>query len=333
MKPVHTSLRALWHTKNIMILTVSMESMTVLPRATPPYTIFTLCAPLTAPHSVEANGLLRSVMVQDLETPAKILKIGLLTGGISASGLIMRDFPQGMLNTFMGLQVAGVIKEILSYNTPGSLQKALSYLLLVCPWDPSLLGHALCFLSMFCVTVQSHHENFKGYSEELKNVCQEVGGSVTSLVQGSGQEHIQAVSQGNSNVYTGVFKDDSLDDYCDWLRRNLKNIIQPLNLMSEKCTNWNPISFSMGVTAGPFLYGFVPKDKSWTNHIKENLPPVIKNLIEPLEKLEKALQTSSVGATAGGVVTGLLGTGGLGAGAAYGLNLFGFKNLVTGFLK
>ncbi|KAK1933422.1 secreted antigen 1 [Babesia divergens] len=250
-------------------------------------------------------------------------------------GLVKRGFSGLTLTSNTAENVAGNIENILTHNNPGPLQKVLASLLLACEWDPSLLGHALCFLSMFCVTVQSPQKNFEGYSEELKDVCRELSGSLQPFVQGSSQSHISAVSQGTSNVYSGVFKDDSLDDYCDWLRKNLKNIIEALKDMSEKCKTWGTSTpFQMGFTAGPFLYGFVPKDKSWMNHIKENLQGPITSLIESLEKLENALQTSSsAGATAGGVFTGLFGLGGAGAGAAYGFNLFGLKNLVTGLLK
>ncbi|KAK1933762.1 putative RIBOSOME BINDING PROTEIN-1 [Babesia divergens] len=254
----------------------------------------------------------------------------LVTPGLIKRGFLDRDLD----DSNDGQTVAPVIKQIISHDSAGPLQKVLLYLLFVCPWDPSLTGHALCFLSMFCVTVQSPQKNFEGYSEELKNVCQEIQSSLNSFVQGSSQSHILAVSQGNSNVYTGVFKNDSLDAYCDWLRGNLQNIIQSLNLMSEDCGTWNPMSFQTGLTAGPFLYGFVPKDKSWMTDISSNLQGPIKSLIESLEKLEKALQTSSsAAATAGGVFTGLLGTGGLGAGAAYATNAFGFQNLITSFIS
>ncbi|KAK1939073.1 hypothetical protein X943_003027 [Babesia divergens] len=250
-------------------------------------------------------------------------------------GLIKRGFLDRELEgSNKGQNVATAIKNIITHDTPGSFQKVLAYLLFSCPWDPSLTGHALCFLSMFCVTVQSPQKNFEGYSEELKDVCRELSGSLNSFVQGSGQSHILAVSQGNSNVYNDVFKDESLDAYCEWLKRNLKNIIDALNLMSKDCGTWNPMSFQMGLTAGPFLYGFVPKDKSWMNRINENLPKAITPLIEPLEKLEKALEpSSSTAAAAAGAAGGIFGLGGAGAGAAYATNAFGFQNFITGLIS
>ncbi|KAK1935513.1 hypothetical protein X943_000324 [Babesia divergens] len=257
-------------------------------------------------------------------------------------GLIRRGFLGRQLkDSNDGSMVATVIAKIIKHDNPEALQKALSYLLFSCPWDNALLGHALCFVTKFCSEVGNPDEgqkNFKGYSEELKTVCQEIEGSLTSFVQGSGQSHILAVSQG-SNVYSGVFNDDSLDDYCDWLRGNLKNIIQSLKAMDQDCKNWSsPISFEWGFTAGPFLYGFVPKTTGWMTHIESKLPKAITPLIESLEKLEKALEpSSSAGATAGGVFTGLFGLGGAGAGAAYATNAFGFQNFITslisGFLK
>ncbi|KAK1932183.1 secreted antigen 3 [Babesia divergens] len=273
-----------------------------------------------------------------------------LSGGTKpfTPGLVKRGFSDGELDeSNTADNVAENIKQSLGHDSAGSLQNVLCGFMFSCPWDDALTGHACLFLHKFCSEVSTEGERlkgkFKGYSEELKDVCLGLQSSLQPFVSGSSQSHILAVSQKVDNVYSGVFKNDSLDAYCDWLKRNLQNIIQSLNLMSEDCKNWgSPHSFEWGYTAGPFLYGFVPKDKSWMNHIKENLPPKIKSLTASLEKLEKALQTSSsvsssssssAGATAGGVFTGILGTGGLGAGAAYGLNLFGFKNLVTSLIS
>ncbi|KAK1937596.1 hypothetical protein X943_003208 [Babesia divergens] len=109
--------------------------------------------------------------------------------------------------------------------------------------------------------------------------------------------------------------------------------------MSSDSTTWaSPLSYEMGVTAGPLKYGFVPKDGGWENGINEKLKPFISKLTgeDPgsLEKLPKALEpSSSVVATAGGVFTGLLGTGGLGASAAYATNAFGLKDIITGLIS
>ncbi|KAK1939080.1 secreted antigen 1 [Babesia divergens] len=259
-------------------------------------------------------------------------------------GLIKRGFSD--LSSNDGQTVADNIKTIISHESTGPLQKALSHLLFACEWDPALLGHACLFLHKFCSEVSTEGERlkgkFKGYSEELKNVCLGLSGSLQPFVSGSSQSHILAVSQGG-NVYNDVFKNDSLDAYCDWLRGNLKNIIGSLEKMSSDCKTWGTsISFEWGYTAGPFLYGFVPKDKSWMNRINENLPKAITPLIESLNELEKALQTSSsvssssgssAGATAGGVTTGVLGAGGLGFGAAYATNAFGFQNFISGLIS
>ncbi|KAK1939120.1 secreted antigen 3 [Babesia divergens] len=240
---------------------------------------------------------------------------------ILTPGLIKRGFSDRQLTSNTGQTVAQNIKESLGHDSAKALQKALSYLLFSCDWDNALLGHALCFLSMFCVTVQSPQKNFKGYSEELKDVCLGLSGSLTSFLNGSSQSHILAVSQGTSNVYSGVFKDESLDDYCDWLKDNLERIIQSLKAMSSDCKNWSsPHSFEWGYTAGPFLYGFVPKDKSWMNRINENLPKAITPLIESLNELQKALEPSSSTAAAA-------------AGAAYATNAFGLKDIITGLIS
>ncbi|KAK1936449.1 hypothetical protein X943_003558 [Babesia divergens] len=254
-------------------------------------------------------------------------------------GLIKRGFSTGELTSNTGETVADAIKNIITHDTPGSFQKVLASLLFACPWDNALLGHALCFVTKFCEKVGTEgerlKEKFKGYSEDLKTVCLEVGGSLTSFLNNSSQSHILAVSQGNSNVYSDVFKDDSLDDYCDWLKRNLKNIIDALKAMSTDCKNWgSPHSFEWGYTAGPFLYGFVPKTTGWMNHIKENLPKAITPLIESLNELKKALEpSSSTAAAAAGAAGGIFGLGGAGAGAAYATNAFGLKDIITGLIS
>ncbi|KAK1935538.1 secreted antigen 1 [Babesia divergens] len=211
-------------------------------------------------------------------------------------GLIKRGFPPGQLHdSNKGQTVAGAIKHILYHDTPEAFQKVLAYLLFACPWHESLLGHACLFLHKFCSEVSTEGERlkgkFKGYSEELKNVCQGLQSSLTSFLNGSSQSHILAVSQGNSNVYTGVFKDDSLDAYCDWLRGNLKNIIGSLEKMSSDCKTWGTsMSFQMGFTAGPFKYGFVPKDSDWMNRIDEKLQGPIQTLTASLRELQQCLK-------------------------------------------
>ncbi|KAK1940201.1 secreted antigen 3 [Babesia divergens] len=256
-------------------------------------------------------------------------------------GLIKRGFPSqtSKLTSNTGETVADNIKNIITHNTPGPLQKVLLYLLLVCPWDNALLGHALCFVTKFCSKVSAEGSlegKLKGYSGDLKTVCQELQRNLTPLVNGT---YLSAVCQKNTKLFDGIWDDKNFDKYCDWLKRNLHYIIEALKAMAQDCKNWgSDVAFQMGFTAGPFLYGFVPKERTWQDRIKENLQGPITSLIEPLEKLEKALQTSSsAGATAGGVFTGLFGLGGAGAGAAYATNAFGFQNfisgLISGFLK
>ncbi|KAK1937979.1 hypothetical protein X943_001383 [Babesia divergens] len=266
-----------------------------------------------------------------------------LIGGSDDDDFIARGFLQGELHkSNNGQNVAQELKKAVSLKpskTEGSLQNVLCGFMFVCKWNDALLGHALCFLSMFCVTVQSPQKNFEGYSEELKDVCRELSGSLTSFVQGSSQSHILAVSQ-STNVYTGVFKDDSLDAYCDWLRDNLKNIIKSLQSMSSESTTWDSDKLQGANTAGPFLYGFVPKDNKWQDYMtRGNLQGPISKLTASLRQLKEYIDTassgssSSAGATAGGVFTGLFGLGGAGAGAAYATNAFGFQNFITGLIS
>ncbi|KAK1935290.1 secreted antigen 1 [Babesia divergens] len=259
--------------------------------------------------------------------------------------LIERGFVDRELDTSNdGSTVASTISQIIKHDTPGPLQSALSHLLLACPWHDSLLGHACLFLSTFCDQVKDHGEKFQNYFsssdfEELQRVCSTVKENLQPFTHASGLP-LSAVCHSNSDLYSGLWNPEAIPLYVKWLKENLDSIIESLTLMSGECTKWDSENLQTAKTAGPFLYGFVFKG-SWSDGtFKSQLPSKISSLTNSgpgsLQSLQKSLEKFSTGnpaATAGGVVTGLLGTGGLGAGAAYGLNLFGFKNLVTGLIS
>ncbi|KAK1939806.1 hypothetical protein X943_003469 [Babesia divergens] len=70
-------------------------------------------------------------------------------------GLIKRGFSTGNLaGSNTGQDVATAIAKMIKHDSAGDLQKFVLYLLLACPWDDALTGHALCFLYTFCSKVQ-----------------------------------------------------------------------------------------------------------------------------------------------------------------------------------
>ncbi|KAK1932179.1 hypothetical protein X943_002248 [Babesia divergens] len=272
-------------------------------------------------------------------------------------GLIARGFASvsSRLTSNTAENVAEKLKSAVSLNIQGddgSLQNVLCGFMFVCKWDDALLGHALLFLSKFCEKVGSDYtrdggetfnqfrgkfeRKFNGSFDEMQKRCNEVNNGLRPFTLGLGNtdSKLYAVCQRNTNLFNDLWDDKNFDKYCDWLRKHLKNIIEALKDMSEKCKQWTKGKLKDASSAGPSRFGFVPKQSDWMNRINENLQGPITSLIEPLEKLEKALQTSSsAGATAGGVFTGLFGLGGAGAGAAYATNAFGFQNLVTSFIS
>ncbi|KAK1935310.1 secreted antigen 3 [Babesia divergens] len=264
---------------------------------------------------------------------------GANTPGPFKYGFVFKD------NNWQDYVTKGNLPKAITSLT-ASLKNLLADLLFVFPWDPSLLGHALCFLYKFCSKVQdgSLEGKLKGYSGDLKTVCHDLQNHLQYFVNGSGT-YIRAVCKSNTTLFDGIWDDEHFDKYCDWLRKNLKNIIAALKAMSSDCKQWTKEKLKEASSAGPSRFGFVFKDDSWNDQtFKTQLPSKISPLTAPaensgsLKKLKECLEpSSSTAAAAAGAAGGLFGLGGAGAGAAYGLNLFGFKNLVTslisGFLK
>ncbi|KAK1939093.1 secreted antigen 1 [Babesia divergens] len=271
-------------------------------------------------------------------------------------GLISRGFLGSELkNSNDGSTVAPLIKNIIKHDNPGDFQKVLASLLFACPWDPSLLGHALCFLYKFCEKVGSDYlqeggESFNQYKEEferkfngsfdeMQKRCNEVNNGLTpfTLGLGSSETHLSPVCQKNTGLFNDLWDDGKFEDYVKWLKENLEKIIEALEKLSTEHTTWTTHSFEHAYTAGPFRFGFVFKDNKWQNDMSHRkLQEPISKLTASLQSLQKSLEnfsTGNPGATAGGVFTGLLGTGGLGAGAAYATNAFGFQNFISGLIS
>ncbi|KAK1937477.1 secreted antigen 3 [Babesia divergens] len=275
-------------------------------------------------------------------------------------GLIKRGFSDRELHTNKkGSEVATAIKTILKHDSTAALQNALSYLLPVCDWHPSLLGHAICFLSTFCSKVNNSdntplksqvEKKFSGKSEYFKNICDTLVPHLEPFLNGSAFESesdlgLRAVSQQNQKLFDSLWDDGKFDAYVNWLNERLPQLIEALQKMSTDCKNWgSPLSYEMGGTAGPFLYGFVFKDNNWQDRINENLQGPINELTTPLNSLLQCLNgdfsanseaitqepTGNSGAAAAGAATGVISLGGAGFGAAYGFNPFGLKDIMSG---
>ncbi|KAK1937983.1 putative RIBOSOME BINDING PROTEIN-1 [Babesia divergens] len=266
-------------------------------------------------------------------------------------GLLKRGFPEetSSLTSNTAETVADELKSAVSLNIQGddgSLQNVLCGFMFVCSWDPALTGHACLFLSTFCSMVSQGSEDlfpvpYKDHSGAFKDVCKGLKTSLEPFIDGS--SGLSAVCQRNTNLFNDLWDDGKFDKYCDWLKRNLHHIIEALQDMAQDCPDWDLSSLQSASSAGPFKYGFVFSNSSWTSgsSSKSKLQGYISKLTgEDSGSLGKFISflfnpstPSSAGATAGGVVTGLFGAGGLGAGAAYATNAFGFQNLVTGLIS
>ncbi|KAK1932191.1 secreted antigen 1 [Babesia divergens] len=260
-------------------------------------------------------------------------------------GLIRRGFLDSELNNSNnGSTVAPLIKQIIKHDSAGALQKALCYMLFVCPWHDALTGHACLFLHKFCDKVtggKSLEESFKKICsnvsfDDLKEVCKNLKENLNPFVSGT-SSGLRAVSQqSTSNLFEDLWDESKFEAYCGLLKTILKDLKKSLEKMSQESSAWNPSALSNASTAGPFKYGFIFGNSGWERDIKNRLEGPLGKLLSSLESLDDCVNdrvSSSAGATAGGVFTGLFGLGGAGAGAAYGLNLFGFKNFISGLIS
>ncbi|KAK1935305.1 secreted antigen 3, partial [Babesia divergens] len=222
-----------------------------------------------------------------------------------------------------------------------SLKKLLADLLFVCPWDPSLLGHAICFLNTFCSQVSAEGSlegKLKGYSGDLKTVCSTLKSQLEPFINGS--SGLSAVCQKNTKLFDTLWDDSKFEHYVKWLKENLEKIIEALASMSSEAPQWILSALQSASSAGPFKYGFVFKDVWGDYGYISTLQGYISKLTGSgsgsLVKLKECLEnfsTGNPGATAGGVFTGIFGLGGAGAGVAYATNAFGFQNFITGLIS
>ncbi|KAK1939087.1 secreted antigen 1 [Babesia divergens] len=273
-----------------------------------------------------------------------------LIGGSGSDGFIARGFSKDELNdSNTGQKVALQLKNAVSLTpskTEGSLQNVLCGFLFVCSWDDALTGHACLFLHKFCEKVSqdsgdlfrvAFEEKYSGKKyEELKGECSTLKSQLDSLVNGDSK--LSAVCQKNTDLFKDLWDNEKFLTYCEWLKDNLHHIIGALQAMPMESSQWSISKVPHGDTAGPFKYGFVFK-ASWDassskSKLQEHISKLIGQDSGSLGKFKNFLENpssgSSAGATAGGVTTGVLGAGGLGFGAAYGFNLFGLKDIMSG---
>ncbi|KAK1933774.1 secreted antigen 1 [Babesia divergens] len=271
-------------------------------------------------------------------------------------------FSQKDLNTSKtGKDVAEKLKSAVSLKPDtysGSLQNVLCGFMFVCKWDDALTGHACLFLSTFCSKVNNNleaqvKEKFKGNSETFKNICNTLVPHLNPLVYGSGFDSdlgLRAVSHGGAPFDT-LWDDAKFSEYCDWLKTILEALKKSLEKMSsEASSKWSSSALQNSESAGPFKYGFVFTNGNWESQQREiqkyvstltgdghgslnSLLKCLKGEYSAISQHQSGDTTGNPGATAGGVTTGVLGAGGLGFGAAYATNAFGFQNLITSFIS
>ncbi|KAK1935541.1 secreted antigen 1, partial [Babesia divergens] len=212
--------------------------------------------------------------------------------------LIRRGFSQGDLDhSNDGQTVAPVIKQIITHDSAGPLQKVLVFLLFSCPWDDALTGHALCFLYTFCSKVSAEgslEEKLKGYSGKLKTVCQDLQNPLQHFIFGS--SHLFAVCQKNTNLFNELWDDEKFEAYVDWLKDHLKDIIESLEAMSSEASNWSISKVQGADNPGPFRFGFVFKNGWQDSTFKTALPsktsPLTNSNPGSLNELKECLEVS-----------------------------------------
>ncbi|KAK1934058.1 secreted antigen 1 [Babesia divergens] len=264
-------------------------------------------------------------------------------------GLVKRGFQSKELhNTNNGQKVAEQIQTILSHDFEGTLQSALFYMLFICDWHEALLGHACSFLYYFCnkllVDVDgTYRSNLKENSavnfDELNNACTKLKENLQPFILGV--SYISTVCRkGTESMFEGIWNPSHIQKYCEWLTDKLDNIKSALEEMSSDCKNWSSGTIGLSYSAGPFRYGFVFRDNDWQDDFTTTkyttLQSQIKDLQSSLQSLLNSLKgkdsatTGASRAAAAGASVGVLSLGGAGAGVAYGFNLFGLKDIMSG---
>ncbi|KAK1935246.1 secreted antigen 1 [Babesia divergens] len=281
-----------------------------------------------------------------------------LIGGSGSDGFIARKFSKEELHpSKTGQKVAQELKNAVSLKpskTEGSLQNVLCGFLFVCKWDDALTGHACLFLHKFCEKVLEGSERllqkpYKDHSEAFKDVCSALKSDLKPFIDGTSK--LYAVCHGNTDLFKDLWDESKFLQYCEWLKGKLSEIINSLKAMSGESSAWSISKVPHAETAGPFRFGFVFKDSSWTSGstFKSTLQEYISKLTGSdsgsLNSLLKCLNgdstaiserlttestQSSSGAAAAGASVGVLSLGGAGFGAAYGFNLFGLKDIMSG---
>ncbi|KAK1936020.1 hypothetical protein X943_000982 [Babesia divergens] len=223
------------------------------------------------------------------------------------SGLVTRGFPRWeyhKLTENTGKDVATAIGSTLHHDNPGDLQKSFFYMLFVCDWDHSLLGHACWLLVKLGDKVEKDSggklkRNLTGVQPEisydkLKSVCGRLNGPLGKFVKGSDQAKICAVSKMDDadHVIEKIWNGAHFKEYCEWLKGNLDSIIASLNQMLKDSKRWNRSRLRDAESAGPFKYGFVFKDNKWDGKTNPGVQSAIRPLLASLRELLQCLQGS-----------------------------------------
>ncbi|KAK1935867.1 hypothetical protein X943_000071 [Babesia divergens] len=285
---------------------------------------------------------------------------------VRMEGLIKGGYQPGDLHKSNGgRDIAEELKKAVSIqpsSNDGSLQNALCGLLFACEWEYALTGHACLFLYKFCEKVMEDQSRnvLRGIlNGEPSNIKFDVLSSVCTELQerllpftdrGAGSSYLNAVCQGdNTSLFDSIWNDAFFVAYCKWLTSSLDNIISALDEMSKKCPTWGTTALNWAADAGPFRYGFVFMNQKWQNELTQGrsstLQAQITELTASLQSLLNCLKgdssptserittepaKSSPGLTAAGASVGVISLGGAGAGVAYGFNLFGLKDIMSG---
>ncbi|KAK1936209.1 secreted antigen 3 [Babesia divergens] len=259
-------------------------------------------------------------------------------------GLVKRGFNERELhNTNNGQNVATEIQNVLSHDSAKNLQNVLCCLLFACDWHEALLGHGVLFVWDFCNHADGLQDQFRkqypqGNFGAFQSLCTSLKADLDPLVKG---KYLSAVCKNNINLYDDIFSNEYFDKYISWMENKLDSINSSLKKMSGECSQWNSQNLKNATSAGPFQYGFVFTD-GWGNNNFSQVTQIIDKLTDSssgsLGKLKEFLKSptisatteSSPGAAAAGAAGGILSLGGAGFGAAYGFNLFGLKDIMSG---
>ncbi|KAK1936424.1 secreted antigen 3 [Babesia divergens] len=189
----------------------------------------------------------------------------------SVTEIIPRGFKSPSELTYRsGKEVSAVIEQAVNHTSGGSLQNALYGMLFIGPWHHAKTGHGLLFLYEFSSAVSKG--DFPKMSSisprdlsDLKAACKDTAEGLAPLIkQTAFVSKLYAVSSNPMEKYEAVIRRDAFDHYAYWLMKNLPNLQGSLAGMAAESANWSHDNLNNAKSAGPFKYGFVFKDGTWS---------------------------------------------------------------------